>query len=374
MAEFKYPVAQPMLRGNELKYIKECIDTNWIAAGGNFVKRFEDGFASYCGTKYGIACSSGTTALHLALMGYGIGNGDEVIVPVFTFAATANAVIHAGAKPVFVDIERDSWTIDPKKLEEKITKRTKAVMPVHIYGHPADMDEINKIANDYNLKVIEDACPSHGSEYNGRRTGSLGDAGCFSFHASKIITTGEGGMITTDDAEFTERAALIRDQGFRKTNYYWHEVIGYNYKLTNVQAAIGVAQLEALDEKIKLKAEQTSYYYSLLRKVPGISLPKDKSNVKRVLPFMVFLLDDGFPLKRSELDAKLKEHGIDRRPLFYPLHHMPPYKGYVSKNEKFPVAEDISYRGLQIPSSLSLTKEDIKSIVGAIAEIAKAKG
>lgn len=368
---FKYPVAQPTFSGKEIEYLKDCIDTKWIAAGGPYVRKFEEGFAKFCGTEIGIACSSGTTALHLCMIGHNIGPGDEVIVPDMTFAATANIVLHSHATPVFVDIDPVSWTLDASKVEEAITEKTKAIIPVHLYGHPADMDPINKLAKEHNLKVIEDACPSHGSEYNGKRTGSLGDAGCFSFHASKLITTGEGGIITTNDREFADRAILARNQGFVNTNYYWHPVVGYNYRLTNLQAAVGVAQLEVLEETIQKKMEQTKYYHSLLKEIPGISIQKTKENVKRVQPFMTITLEENFPLKRDDLDAKLKERGIDRRPVFYPLHHMPPYKKYTKPWQAFPVSEDVSYRSLQIPSSLNLTKENIEEIVNTIAEIGK---
>lgn len=353
------PVAQPTLKGNEQKYIKECFDDNWIAAGGKFVKRFEEEFSEYVGAKYGIACSNGTTALHLCLVSLGIKAGDEVIVPDLTFAATANCALHGGAKPVMVDVLEGTWTIDPSKIEEKITGKTKAIIPVHLYGHPAEMDEINEIAERHSLTVIEDACPSHGSEYRGKRTGSLGYAGCFSFHASKIITTGEGGIITTDNKEFVEKATLHRDQGMKKPKFYWHPVIGYNYRLTNLQAAVGVAQLEQLPDMINQKERQTELYYSLLSKVKGITLPQTRKYVKRVLPFMAILVEDDYGMDRDKLAEKLRAKGIETRPVFYPLHTMPPY----SHEGDFPVATEIARKGLQLPSSLNLTEEDIRMIV-----------
>jgi perosamine synthetase len=364
---FMIPVAQPTLDGNEKKYVLECFDEKWIAAGGRFVKGFEEGFSKFCGSKYGIATSSGTTALHLALMAIGIKPGDEVIVPDLTFAATANCALHSCAKPVLVDVDPQSWTMDPEKIAEKITPRTKAIIPVHLYGHPADMDPILEIARDHKLTVIEDACPAHGSEYKGRRVGSLGDMACFSFHASKLISTGEGGIITTNNPDFVDRATLIRDQGMRNTNYYWHPVVGYNYRLTNVQAAIGVAQLETLEEKINLKMKQIEYYHNKLRKIHGITVPTPKNNVKQVRPFYTILVEDSYGMNRDELDAKLKSHGIDRRPVFYPLHSMPPYK----EENKYPVATEIGRKGLQIPSSLNLTHEQIDMIVDLIKQYGK---
>lgn len=360
------PAAQPTLEGNELKYIKECFKSNWIAAGGPFVKQFESEFSKLCNRPYGVATSSGTTALHLALLAYGIKPGDEVIVPDFTFAASANCVLHSCAAPRFVDANADYFTIDPNKIEEAITPRTKAIIPVHVYGHPADMDAINEIAQRHNLKVIEDACPAHGSEYKGKPVGSLGDAGCFSFHASKLIATGEGGMLITDDADYAERARVIRDQGYVRGKYYWHDVIGYNYRLTNVQAAIGVAQLETYKKKIKAKESQMALYSKLLSKIPDISVPKTAPYAKRIATFIIISVEDSFGLTRDEIALKLKEQNIETRPVFYPLHKMKPYAQFASGQE-FPVAEEISRKGLQLPSSLNLTNDDIKRVCSAIA-------
>ena len=362
------PAAQPTLDGNELKYIKECFKSNWIAAGGPFVKQFESGFAELCSRAHGVATSSGTTALHLALLAYGIRPGDEVIVPDFTFAASANCALHSNAVPRFVDADADYFTIDPNKIEEAINPKTKAIIPVHVYGHPADMGPIMEIAQRHNLKVIEDACPAHGSEYKGKPVGSLGDAGCFSFHASKLIATGEGGMIVTDDAEYAERARIIRDQGYVRGKYYWHEVIGYNYRLTNVQAAIGVAQLETYKKKIKAKLAQMSLYSKLLSKIPGISVPKNAPYARRIATFIIISVEDDFGLNRDEITLKLKEQNIETRPVFYPLHKMKPYAQFASGKE-FPVAEEISRKGLQLPSSLNLTKDDIKRVCTSIAEL-----
>ncbi|MBI2529683.1 MAG: DegT/DnrJ/EryC1/StrS family aminotransferase [Candidatus Diapherotrites archaeon] len=362
------PAAQPTLDGNELKYIKECFKSNWIAAGGPFVKQFESEFAELCNRAHGVATSSGTTALHLALLAYGIKPGDEVIVPDFTFAASANCALHSCAIPNFVDADADYFTIDVNKIEEAITSKTKAIIPVHVYGHPADMDPIMEIAQRHNLKVIEDACPAHGSEYKGKPVGSLGDAACFSFHASKLIATGEGGMLVTDDADYAECARIIRDQGYVRGKYYWHEVIGYNYRLTNVQAAIGVAQLETYKKKIKAKLAQMSLYNKLLSKIPGISVPKTAPYAKRIATFIIISVEDSFGLTRDEIALKLKGQDIETRPVFYPLHRMKPYAPFASGKE-FPIAEEISRKGLQLPSSLNLTNEDIRRICTSIAEL-----
>ncbi|MDP3789898.1 MAG: DegT/DnrJ/EryC1/StrS family aminotransferase, partial [Candidatus Omnitrophota bacterium] len=240
----KIPVSEPLLKGNELKYLTKCIKSNWISSAGNYVERFEKKFSRCCEAGYGIACTSGTTALHLALTGFGIGRGDEVIIPTFTMIATANAVSYTGAKPVLVDSEPRTWNIDPAKIEEKITRRTKAIIAVHTYGHPAEMDRIRAIAKRYRLFVIEDAAEAHGAEYKGKRAGSIGDAACFSFYANKIITTGEGGMITTNNKKFAEFTGNLRDHAFSKERHFWHKYLGYNYRMTNLQAAVGLAQAE----------------------------------------------------------------------------------------------------------------------------------
>ena len=237
------PVCEPTLIGNEKKYADQCIETNWISSSGKFLEEFEKRFSGFCEAKHGVSCSNGTTALHLALAGIGIGKGDEVIVPDFSIIALANSAIYTGATPVFVDSEPRTWNIDTEKIEEKITGRTKAIIAMHTYGCPADMDRINEIARKHNLKVIEDAAESHGATYKGRRTGGLGDAGCFSFYANKVITTGEGGMIVTNDDKIAEKARLLRNHAFIQPRFVHHEV-GFNYRMTNIQAAIGVAQME----------------------------------------------------------------------------------------------------------------------------------
>src|SRR3989344_1672719 len=222
------PVCEPTLAGNELKYVTDCVKTNWISSAGKYIKEFEDRFSQFCGVKYGVSCSSGTAAIHLALEALGIGKGDEVIIPTFTMIATANAVIYAGAKPVLVDSELETWNMDVNKIEEKITKKTKAIMPVHTYGHPVDMDPIIKLAKDYNLKVIEDAAEAHGAEYKGKKVGGLSDASCFSFYSNKIITTGEGGMVLTNNDEVAEKARSLRNLAFTKPRFL-HSEIGFNY-------------------------------------------------------------------------------------------------------------------------------------------------
>src|SRR5262249_25503563 len=241
------PVCEPTLAGNEERYVVECVRSNWISSAGAFIPRFETMFAEFCGTRFAVACTSGTAALQLALYTLGVTDGDEDIIPTFTMIANANTVRHCGATPVFVDADPATWNIDPSRIEAAITARTKAIVPVHTYGHPADMDAINAIADRHGLVVVEDAAEAHGARYRGRPAGSLGRCGCFSFYANKIITTGEGGMVTTDDEELATKARNIRDHAFSKERHFWHRVVAHNFRLTNLQAAIGVAQTERAD-------------------------------------------------------------------------------------------------------------------------------
>ncbi|MEW6095640.1 MAG: DegT/DnrJ/EryC1/StrS aminotransferase family protein [bacterium] len=357
------PIAEPCLNGNELKYITECIKTGWVSSTGSYVVKFEEEFSKFCNARYGIACSNGTAALHLALTSLEIGNHDEVIVPIFTFIATANVVTYTGAKPVFVDCRRDTWNIDTEKIEEKITEKTKAIIPVHLYGEPVDMEPILKIAKKYNLYVIEDACESHGAKYQGKMVGTIGNVGCFSFYGNKIITTGEGGMVITDDEKITSKVKILRDHGMAKDKKYFHPMIGFNYRMTNLQSAIGVAQLEKIDKILQKKKEINNLYNSLLSEVKGIILQAHNEKSESVCWMYSVLIDEkSCKISRDELICKLKEVKIDTRPFFYPIHIMPPYKS----NEKFPVAESISKQGISLPSSVNLTPKDIERIVMSI--------
>jgi perosamine synthetase len=260
MAKTKHiPIAEPWLGAKERRLLDECARSGWVSSKGKFVDQFEKMFARYCGVKYGIATSSGTTALHLALACLGIGPGDEVIVPTLSFIATANVVTYCGAKPVFVDSLGDTWNLDPAAIEKAVTRRTRAIIVVHLFGHPAHMHEVCAIAAKHGLHVIEDACEAHGSEYRGARVGSLGTMGCFSFYGNKIITTGEGGMVVTDDESLADKARLLRDHGMSKTRKYWHAHVGFNYRMTNLQAALGVAQMERIKEVIDPKTTQCSH-------------------------------------------------------------------------------------------------------------------
>ncbi|MGQ9788765.1 MAG: DegT/DnrJ/EryC1/StrS family aminotransferase [Candidatus Hadarchaeaceae archaeon] len=358
------PVCEPKLGTKELEYVMDCIKTNWISSKGKYITEFEEKFAKYCGAEYGIATCNGTAALHLALASLGIKAGDEVLCPTFTMIATANTVTYTGAKPVLVDSEHRTWNMDPTKIEEKITERTKAIMIVHIYGHPTDMNQILEIAKKHDLYVIEDAAEAHGAEYKGKRVGALGDVGCFSFYANKILTTGEGGMVVTNDEKIAEMAKLLRDQAFEPRRFV-HRYIGFNYRMTNLQAAIGVAQMDLIGESVETRRRNAKLYNSLLRDVEGITTPPEASWAKNVYWMYTVLVEDSFGMERDKLMVYLKEKGIETRSAFYPIHLQPVYaKQY--KGEKYPVAEELGRKGVNLPSGNTLTKDQIKYITETV--------
>jgi perosamine synthetase len=372
----KIPIAEPVLSGNEEKYVTECIRTGWISSKGKFVDQFEENFASYIGVKHAIAVSSGTAALHLALAALDIKLGDEIIMPTFTMIACANVAKYLGAKPVLVDSETSTQNMDPSKIEEKITNKTKAIMVVHIYGHPADMDPIMKIAKKYGLYIIEDAAEAHGAEYKGEKVGGIGDIGCFSFYANKIITTGEGGAVVTDNQEIAEKVRGLRDQAYNANLRKWliHNSVGYNYRLTNLQAAVGLAQLERIEEFINKRRENAYYYNSLLNDIRGMTLPPELPWAKNVYwMYTVLLNEEVVGITRDDLMRKLETYGIDTRAAFLPIHLQPPYKD-IYINEKYPVAELLGRRGINLPSGNSTTKEDIEYVVSAIKDAISGRG
>lgn len=354
-----FPVAIPNLNGNEFKYLTDAFMSTWISSSGKYIERFEEEFSTYSDCKYGVAVSNGTVALHLALVVLGIGEGDEVIVPDLTFAATINTVLHANATPVIVDVEEDSWCIDPKKIEEAITPNTKAIIPVHIYGQACDMDAIMAIAKKYDLKVIEDCAEAHGAMFANQKVGSFGDIGCFSFFGNKIITTGEGGMCTTNNKELEEKMRVYRDHGMSKTKRYWHDVIGFNYRMTNLQAAIGLAQLERINDMHEHRREYEDSYKEVLPS-ERFSFQQSFANRKRVTWLVSVLLSE--QINRDEYIQKLREKGIDARPFFYPLSDMEIYQKYAK--QETPVAHKLSKRGLNLPTYESLkSMDEIKSIL-----------
>jgi len=355
-----FPVAIPNLNGNEFKYLTDAFMSTWISSSGEYIGRFEKEFSKYSDCHYGVAVSNGTVAIHLALVALGIGEGDEVIVPDLTFAATINTVLHANATPVIVDVEENSWCIDPKEIEKAITPKTKAIIPVHIYGQSCDMNAIMKIAKKYNLKVIEDCAEAHGAMYGGKKVGSFGDIGCFSFYGNKVITTGEGGMCVTKSPELDEKMRVLRDHGMSKTKRYWHDVIGYNYRMTNLQAAIGLAQLERIDEIHKNRKLYEKNYKEILDP-KSFTFQQDIDNRTRITWLVSVLLDEN--INREEYIKKLKTKGIDGRPFFYPLSDMEIYKEYC-KNET-PVTHKLSKIGLNLPTYESLkSMGEIRNILG----------
>jgi len=359
-------VAKPILNHRELELVTECIAGGWISSGGNFVKEFERAVASHTGVKHAISCSSGTAALHLILMSYGIGPGDEVIVPTLSFIATANAVSYTGAKPVFVDSEKNTWNIDPEKIVQAITPKTKAIIPVHLYGHPAEMDSINQIAAKYDLKVIEDAAEAQGALYKKRRVGALADAATFSFFGNKIVTTGEGGMIVTNDSIIAEKCKIFRDHGMSIEKRYWHKVLGYNYRLTNLQAAIGVAQMEKIDYISNQKKIIAAEYSKHLKEVDGITLPPDEDWADNVFWLFTILIDEeitGFNVEM--LTSFLSENQIESRVVFYPIHTQPIY----DTKQKLPIAEEVSRKGISLPSAPDISLKEIKLICDVINRI-----
>ena len=362
------PITEPWLGTKERLLLDECVRTRWVSSQGSFVGEFEKAFANYCGVKYGVATASGTSALHLALASLDIGPGDEVIVPTLSFIGTANPVTYCGARPVFVDSVPDTWNLDPDALKKVITRNTRAIIPVHLYGHPAHMDEILAIADRHGLYVIEDACEAHGGEYEHRKVGSLGDIACFSFYGNKIITTGEGGMLVTNDRAVAEKAIILRDHGMSRKKKYWHPYLGFNYRMTNLQAAVGVAQMERIEKVVERKRRNARLYSSLLRNVPGMILPQEAPWAKHVYWLYTILLDDGLKISRNRVMQELALRGIETRPVFYPISSMPPYSNV--RKQRFSVAERISKRGLSLPSSPLLNKEDIRRICAVFRELA----
>lgn len=348
-----FPVATPVLSGNEFKYLTDAFCSTWISSSGSYIDKFEDEFSKYSDCAYGSAVSNGTVALHLALVALEIGIDDEVIIPDLTFAATINAVLHAHATPVIVDVEEDSWCISPQEVENAITSKTKAIIPVHLYGQPCDMDAIIKIAKKYKLKVIEDCAQAHGAMFKNQKVGSFGDIGCFSFYGNKVLTTGEGGMCTTNNPILNKKMRILRDHGMSREKKYWHDMVGFNYRMTNLQAAIGVAQLERIESIHKNRREYENCYRAALSK-KNFTFQNNLNNRQRITWLVSFLMDED--VNREEYIANLKEKGIDARPFFYLLSDMEIYKEYCSSGT--PVAKKISSLGLNLP-----TYESLKSIV-----------
>lgn len=364
------PVNEPLLRGREKELLAKCIETGWISSDGPFVKEFENKFASYIGCDYGVSVCNGTAALETALFAAGVSKGDEVIMPAFTIISCALAVIRLGAIPVLVDAEADTWNMDVSQIEKCITKKTKAIMPVHIYGHPVDMDPLLSIAQKYDLVVVEDAAEVHGAEYKGRKCGSLGHISAWSFYANKIITTGEGGMVLTSDKKMAERAKSYRNLSFRPEKRFYHTELGYNFRMTNMQAAIGIAQMERIDEFIDIKRNLGKYYRQCLSDIKGIKFQTEKPWAKMVYWMYCIELGTALCISAEFLMKELKARGMGARPFFMGLHQQPALLELgLFKDEKYPVTERISKQGLYLPSGMALTKNQVNEVVKNVKDI-----
>jgi perosamine synthetase len=364
------PVNEPLLNGNEKKYLTECIDTGWISSEGPFVKKFEEIFAAYLGVKHSIAVCNGTAALEVALSAIDLKPGDEVIMPTFTIISCPLSVIRRGGIPVLVDVEPDTWCMNINQVRDKITSKTKAIMPVHMYGHPVDMDPLLELAEKHKLYIVEDAAEVHGAEYKGRKCGSIGHINCFSFYANKIITTGEGGMVVTDDDKLADRARLHRNLCFKEGRRFYHEELGANYRMTNLQAAVGVAQMERIDEFVDIKRRNGASYNRHLKDIEWLQGPVEKVWAKNVYWMYGIVLAEASKLTAENFASKLKERKIGTRPFFLGMHEQPVFhKMGLFKDEHYPVAERIAKQGLYLPSGLTLTAGDIDKVMQAVREV-----
>lgn len=368
MTEQFIPIYQPDLSGKERVNVLECLDSSWISSKGKFISEFEREFGQYVGARFATTVSNGTVALHLALTALGIGPGDEVIVPTLTYIASANAIVYTGATPVFVDSEASSWQISPEDIRAKITPRTKAIMPVHLYGAACDMDAIMEIARKHKLFVVEDCAEAIGTLYKGHHVGTFGDIATFSFFGNKTMTTGEGGMVVTNDQTLHDRSVHFRGQGLATSRQYWHDVVGFNYRMTNICAAIGVAQLERLDAFIVGKRRLADRYRERLSGL-GLSFQEEAPDTRHSYWMMSILVED--PADRDPLRNWLAEREIETRPLFYPVHTMPMYQ---RRFELHRVAEMLGWRGINLPSWPGLTDAQVDRICDAIRAFFENRG
>lgn len=367
------PVNEPLLDGNEKKYLSECIDTGWISSEGPFVRQLEEQLAVRVGRKHGIAVSNGSVALDVAIAALGIGQGDEVILPTFTIISCAAAIVRAGAIPVVVDCDRDTWNMDISQIEEKITPKTKAIMVVHIYGLPVDMDSVEALANKYGLLIIEDAAEMHGQTYKGYPCGSFGAISTFSFYPNKHITTGEGGMVLTDDDHLADKCRSLRNLCFQPQQRFVHEELGWNFRMSNLQAAVGVAQLERLDEFVARKRRMGQLYTELLEDIPGLQLPLPKTDYASNIYWVYgIVLTEEIPFAAQEAMRRLSQYKIGTRPFFWCMHEQPIFhKMGLFKGESYPIAENLARRGFYIPSGIALTDEQIERVVDTLREVIK---
>lgn len=369
------PVNEPLLGERELAYVTECVRTGWVSSAGSFIDAFEERWAAYCGRRYGIAVSNGTVALQLALACLDLQPGDEVILPTFTIISCAQAVVYTGATPVLVDSDPRTWCLDVAQVAAKITPRTRAIMPVHIYGHPVDMDPLLELAERHGLAVVEDAAEAHGAAYLSRRSaaatwrrcGSFGALSCFSFYANKLVTTGEGGMVLTDDAALAEKARALRNLCFQPGRRFYHEALGFNFRLTNLQAALGLAQVERMDEIVARKRWIGQEYTRRLHDLPGVQLPVEEPWARSVYWMYGLVLDETLGLSAADLARRLREHGVDTRPFFLGMHEQPAFHARgLFRGERYPVAERLARQGLYLPSGLALSEQQLAQVCDAV--------
>lgn len=357
---FSIPIYQPTLAGNERDYVLDCIDSNWISSKGKYVNEFQDQFASYVGARYAVAVCNGTTAIHAALLALGIGEGDEVIVPTFTYVASVNAILYTGAKPVFVDSLPDTWQVDPEDVARRISDRTKAIMGVHVYGQPCRIDQLQALAQRHRIFLLEDCAEALGSRFGTEHVGTHADVATYSFYGNKTITTGEGGMVVTSDKTLADRLNRLRGQGLAPYREYWHDIVGYNFRMTNICAAIGLAQLEQIEGFLRRKRQIAARYQQALigtDLTPHLEAP-GTTHSYWMCSVLVARSEDRDPMRKH-----LADHGIETRPLFYPVHTMPMYQ---SRYQRHPVAEDLAWRGINIPSWPGLSDEQVDTVIGAL--------
>ena len=362
------PISQPSITQKEIDYVTDAVTSTWISSLGKYIDRFEAEFADFCGTRYAICVSNGTVAIQLALTANGIGEGDEVIMPNLSFIATANATLHCGATPIFADIDAHNLCIDPNDIERLITSKTKAIMPVHLYGHPAQMDKILEIANKHGLWVIEDAAEAHGATVHSKRVGSWGNCATFSFYGNKNLTTGEGGMITTDDEDFYNRCLYLRDHAMSKEKRYWHTAPGFNFRMTNIQAAIGCAQLERVNDFMSKRQTIFKWYDQYLGAIEGISLNKTASWATNAY-WLICLENKNWKIEdRDHFMVELKKRGVDSRPFFYPMFQMP----YINEEVNTPVTDALYRQGINLPTYFDLEEEQVKFICSVLKQLLNA--
>jgi perosamine synthetase len=373
------PVNEPLLGEREVEYVTECVRTGWVSSAGRFIEEFEQRWAEYCGRKYGVAVCNGTAALQTAVAALGLEPDDEIIIPTFSIISCALAVVYGGGVPVLVDSDPRTWTMDVKQLADRITPRTKALMAVHIYGHPVDMDPVLELAERHGLAVIEDAAEAHGATYlsgrhtakqTWRRSGSLGTISCFSFYANKLITTGEGGMVLTDDPHLADKARSLRNLCFQSGRRFFHDELGYNFRMTNLQAALGLAQVERIDQIVERKRWMGQEYTRRLQSIPTLQLPVEERWAQSVYWMYGIVISDEARMDAVTFAQKLEERGIQTRPFFLGIHEQPVFQRRgLFCNEHYPVAEHLARLGLYLPSGMALTELQLERVVQTIREI-----